>query len=63
MRRVGGLIVPDEEWLGGYRRHTRMDDCTLYCPCGSTFTWSGYSEHLEPWMDAHRQHQKKEGKS
>lgn len=57
MRRVGGLILPDVEYLGGFRRHDTADDTTLYCPCGSQLTWSGLSTNLEVWMNRHRPHQ------
>jgi hypothetical protein len=29
------------------------DHSTLHCPCGSEFTWSGFSKDLEPWMQEH----------
>ena len=60
MRKVGGLILPDVEYLNGFIRYDTADDSTIHCPCGSSFTWEGYSQELGPWMDAHREHQKKD---
>jgi hypothetical protein len=37
----------------------RVDDeeaSTLFCPCGSQFTWSGVSDDLETWRQTHAPH-------
>ena len=51
------LLYREVEYLDGFCRYTRPDDCTLHCPCGSTYTWSGFDEGLTPWMKQHKPHQ------
>ena len=41
---------------GGFAAVTKADESTLFCPCGAWFTWSGFSDELEPWRQAHRPH-------
>ena len=41
---------------GAIREVTDYDTSTLHCPCGASFTWSGFSDKLQPWMDEHSAH-------
>lgn len=41
------------------RKFTQVNDyetSTLKCVCGETFTWSGFDEKREPWLEQHRPH-------
>jgi hypothetical protein len=59
MRKMAGLILPDEETLYGFPLYTHPDDSTIRCPCGASFTWEGLSDHLDPWVKEHTPHLKK----
>lgn len=39
-----------------FKRHDTEDRSTLFCPCGATFEWEGFSAALHPWMDKHAEH-------
>lgn len=42
--------MPKIEQVDDYESSTR------YCPCGSSITWSGFSDDLDSWMKAHAPH-------
>lgn len=39
-----------------FRIDADYETSTIVCPCGSSFTWSGYSEDLQPWKIKHAAH-------
>ena len=36
-----------------FKRIDELDTSTLICPCGASFTWSGYDAGKSRWMDLH----------
>jgi len=41
---------------GHFRQRVDLETTTIYCPCGSGFTWSGLDPRLETWMASHAAH-------
>ena len=42
--------------LGFRQTEPDPDHSTLHCPCGCTFTWSGFDPDLAGWIEAHEGH-------
>lgn len=59
MRKMAGLILPDEETLYGFPLYTHPDYATVRCPCGGSFTWDEPTHLLEIWVKGHTPHLKK----
>ena len=57
MKRSNVETLCDVKTLCGFvRSEPDPDHSMVHCPCGSTFTWSGYDDGLDPWVREHEDH-------
>ncbi len=47
---------------GSFLDRTTPDETTRHCPCGDSFSWTGFDDRLDPWMKKHRVHTGDKGK-
>lgn len=51
--------VSPEEWsrrLSLFHRQDTQSRSTIICRCGTSFSWEGFDDNLNPWIEEHMGH-------